>query len=100
MTSARVCLEALDTCRMTISTEAGRFGDVGDKLVDLRPDAEAFGAIGGSAELRDAVAELGRAAGEQLHHAEKLLSGIARAVDVVATNIGAADTAARTGFGG
>jgi hypothetical protein len=98
VTSAKVCTDVLDGCRTMVSGEAGRVGDLGDKLVDRRVDPAVFGDLGGTAELAAAVAEIGRSAGEQLHRAEVLLTGIARSLDAVVTNVTAADGAARTTF--
>lgn len=100
MTSARIAWEALDSCRTAVSTEAGQFGDVGDKLADLRLDASVFGEIGGSGELREAITSVAGKAGEQLHHAERLMGEIARAVDSVSTTMRSAENANTVGFKG
>lgn len=83
-------LGQLDNFRTAASSEAGRFGALGDGL-DLNVSAGMFGHNGGAAALSSAIASVGNHMQQELTKAETLLRDVSRSIDAVQSAIEAAD---------
>lgn len=83
-------LGQLDNFRSAATTEAGRFGALGDGL-DLNASASVFGQNGAAAALSSAVSSLGNHLQQEFAKAETLLRDVARSMDAVQSAIEEAD---------
>lgn len=91
-------LAQLDNFRSAATSEAGRFGALGDTF-DLNASASMFGQNGGSATLSSAISTMANHMQQEFAKAETLLRDVSRSIDAVQSAIEEADKNGKRTFG-
>ncbi|TDC02125.1 hypothetical protein E1267_30070 [Nonomuraea longispora] len=87
MAGLDIHFDALDDCRTSARTVAGKFLDLAEAYPHDRPDSTIFGRLSDSSALADAVRDVELAADSEFGKAKSLVSGVERALDLVQDNV-------------
>ena len=88
MTVSNVDSDALEHCRVAVSSQAAQFGALGDGFHSGGTDQSIFGKLPSASALSGAVEGFNRTVDGELHAAESVLRKVERALDAVHRTVG------------
>ncbi|GLZ33276.1 hypothetical protein Lesp02_54640 [Lentzea sp. NBRC 105346] len=87
MAVAKFNTEAMEQCRTTVSSQAGKFGAIGDGFSGHYGNSDIFGKLSASGSMAGSVSSMDEAAGQEFAAAEKLLGKVERTLDTVQSSV-------------
>lgn len=91
MAVAKFNTEAMEQCRTTVSSQAGKFGAIGDGFSNQYSNPAIFGKLSASGAMSGSVSSVDEAAAREFAAAEGLLGKVERTLDAVQQSVASAE---------